>query len=88
MADRQPSLQTLLSQNPSLTTTNHFPLTRGFYHHASCKESMAVNRKIVALSMKKNQPKNPLKAILAGKFFETNVIKIQLILFAEVSTFE
>lgn len=88
MADRQPSLQAILSQNSSTTAANHFPLGKGgFYHHVSCKDSMVVNRKIAALSAKKNQPKNPLKAILAGGIaggieicitFPTEYVKTQL----------
>ena len=63
MVDRQPTLQSFY---PQVKSTNKFDSMNIGQHHVSCRDSMVVNRKFAALSMKKNQPKNPIKAILAG----------------------
>ena len=70
MADRQPSLQAFLSSGFS---TNTNTLNKGLYHRISCKDSLVVNRKFAALAMKKNQPKNPIKAVLAGIVLLLNI---------------
>lgn len=59
MTDRPPSLSlpSILSSGASTNNTLSWK---------QCKDSMVVNRKFAAFAMKKNQPKNPVKAVLAG----------------------